>query len=281
MDSHCKGPFSVLIVTLLSVLFCIPAGAEEAADLSAQNQATTAPAPDPAPQSAPTSDDDKWHFVIAPYLWFPGISGNVGALGHDASVHASPTDVLGYFNFGIMGAVEARRNRLIVPVDFMWVRLGDNKSVPETDLDQTSLNVKVTESVLTPKVGFRFADTERWKADALFGIRYWHLGQNITLNPSGLGVSPSANWVDFNLGMRVAAAVTPKVGITAFADEGAGGSRLDYQAGGFFGYKIKPTIALLLGWRYLYVDYKDRSAKGFIFDVHQSGPMLGLTWDVK
>ena len=235
----------------------------------------------PPKTKAATADDDKWHFVIAPYLWFPGISGTVGAFGHDASVHASATDVLGYFNFGIMGAVEARRNRLIVPIDYMFVRVGDNKSLPQTDLDQTSINVKVTESILTPKIGYRFADTERWKADALFGIRYWHLGQTITLNPSGRGVSPSVNWVDFNLGMRVAAALTPKAIITIFADEGAGGSRLDYQAGGLFGYKIKPTVALQLGWRYLYVDYRDRREKGFVFDAHQSGPVLGITWDVK
>ncbi len=235
----------------------------------------------PAPPKATASDDDKWHFVIAPYLWFPGISGTVGT-SLDASVHASATDVVGYFNIGVMGAVEARRNRLIVPVDFVWVRLGDNKLelgfVPGSNRATTR---KVTESTLTPKVGYRFADTERWKADALFGIRYWHLVQTITLKPYGLSTSPSVNWVDYNLGLRVTAALTPKMAITAFADEGAGGSRLDYQASGLLGYKIKPTIALFIGWRYLYVDYRNRGDKRFIYDAHQSGPLAGLTWDVK
>ena len=279
MNSYQKACFAVFAGITLSLMFCTSVVAQGPADLAVQDQTTTPPPPPPPPAS--TSDDDKWHFTIAPYLWFPGISGTVGAFGHNASVHASSTDVLGYFNIGIMGAVEARRNRLLVPVDFMWVRLGDNKSFPQTDLGQTSVNVKVTETILTPKVGYRFADTERWKADALFGIRYWHLGQTITLNPSGLNVSPSVNWVDYNLGLRVAAALTPKTAITVFGDEGAGGSRLDYQAGGFLGYKIKPSIALLVGWRYLYVDYKNRGDKPFVFDVHESGPVIGLTWDVK
>jgi hypothetical protein len=278
MNSYQKACFAVFAGIALVLLLGTSAIAEGPSDPTVQDQTTTPSAPPPA---ASTSDDDKWHFTVAPYLWFPGMSGTVGAFGHNASVHVSATDVLGYFNFGIMGAVEARRNRLIVPVDFMWVRLGDNKSLPLTDLGQTSLNVKVTESILTPKVGYRFADTERWKADALFGIRYWHLGESITLNPSGLGVGPSQNWVDFNLGLRVAAALSPKVGVTVFGDEGAGGSRLDYQAGGFLGYKIKPSIALLLGWRYLYVDRQDRGVKRTILDIHESGPVLGLTWDVK
>lgn len=177
-----------------------------------------------------------------------------------------------------MGAVEARRNRWLVPVDFMWVRLKDNKGLPETDFGSTSITAKLTESILTPKVGYRFADTERWKADALFGIRYWHLGESLTLNPSGLGVSRSQNWADFNLGLPVAAAVTPKMSVTVFGDVGGGGSRLDYQAGGFLGYRIKPSTALLLGWRYLYVDRQD---KGNILNVHESGPLVGISFNVK
>jgi hypothetical protein len=53
------------------------------------------------------------------------MNGTVGVDGYTASVHASPSDVLSNFNFGIMGAAEIRYNRLIVPMDFMWVKLID------------------------------------------------------------------------------------------------------------------------------------------------------------
>ncbi len=264
----------LLLATSAALLFSSPALAEdEPRDASAQTQ----PAASPAPPTA-GADDNKWHLTVAPYLWFPAVSGTVGALGHETSVHVSAGDVLSNFNFGIMGAVEARRNRWLVPVDFMWVRLKDTKGIPENDIGLTSITARLTESILTPKVGFRFADTERWKADALFGIRYWHFGESLTLNPVGRQVSATQNWVDFNLGMRVAAVVTPKMSITVFGDEGAGGSRLDYQAGGFLGYRIKPTVALLLGWRYLYVDRQDR---GTVINVHETGPVLGISWDAK
>jgi hypothetical protein len=47
-------------------------------------------------------DAAEWHFELSPYIWFAGTHGTVGALGRTASVHASPTDLLFHFNFGIM-----------------------------------------------------------------------------------------------------------------------------------------------------------------------------------
>src|SRR5271165_454968 len=252
MNSHRKRLFAVLIAMLLSLLFCLPAFAEEPAapaELTAQDQTPNAP----SAQKAASSNDDGWHFIIAPYLWFPGISGTVGARGHDASVHVSASDVLSNFNFGIMGAVEASKDRLVFPVDFMWVRLDDDKGLPSTDLTERSAKVYVTESILTPKFGYRVVDTDVWKIDVLAGIRYWHLGENLTLHPSGFYQSQSANWVDGLFGSKIQLALSPKVGITVAGDVGGGAAALDYQAAGFLGYKIKPTVALVVGWRYLCV----------------------------
>jgi hypothetical protein len=91
-------------------------------DAAAQSQSTMA---SPQRTDAPDPVDPGWHVDVAPYLWFPGINGTVGVLDHDSSVHVTARDVLSYFNFGLMGAVETRYNRIIIPVDFMWVRLKD------------------------------------------------------------------------------------------------------------------------------------------------------------
>jgi len=276
MNSQHRCLFAVLMAMLLSLLFCLPAFAEEPAtpaELTAQDQTPNAP----APQKAASSNDDGWHFIVAPYLWFPGLSGTVGALGHDASVHVSASDVLSNFNFGLMGYVEARKDRLVFPVDFMFVRLTDERGFPFTDLTDRSVKVYVTESILTPKFGYRVIDGEMFKVDALVGIRYWHLGQNFTLHPSGFYRSESANWVDGLFGSKIELALSPKVGITVLGDVGGGAAALDYQAAGFLGYKIKPNIALALGWRYLYENY--RGDHQFIFDVHQSGPMIGASFE--
>ena len=270
---------ALLSALLLALLCCSVAWAQGPAELNAAAQpAATAPLPEPPPQSSGTSGDDRWHFTVLPYLWFPGVHGTVGALGHEASIHASASDVLSNFNFGLMGAVVARKNRFVMPIDLMWVRLSDNKGIPENDLDQSSIKVTLRQVILTPKAGYRIVDTEHWKVDALAGFRYWHLGQSITLQPSGVGFSPSANWVDGVAGGNIELDVSPKFSITAAGDAGGGGANLDYQVVGYMGFKVKPNIALLLGWRYLDVNYLGSSS--FLYDAAQTGPVLGMSWEL-
>ena len=59
-------------------------------------------------------------------LWFAGINGTVGALDHEASVHVSVRNVC-RISISLMGAVDTRDNRIIIPVDFMCVKLKDDK----------------------------------------------------------------------------------------------------------------------------------------------------------
>ena len=174
LDIHflTRWRFLILLGATLALAFGIP-------DASAQSQSALATPektdpPDPAVQG--------WHVDVAPYLWFAGINGSVGALGHETSAHVSARNVLSYFNFGLMGAVETRYNRVIIPVDFMWVSLKDSKGIPITD-DVQSVHTKIDEDILTPKVGYRVVDKSRFKADALFAVRYWHLGTTLTLQP--------------------------------------------------------------------------------------------------
>src|SRR3954447_17488933 len=79
--------------------------------------AAAAPTPAaPAPQKTADQPDLGWHFVVAPYLWFAGVHGTAGALGHDVSVHAGFTDIVKYFNIGLMGAAEPRYGKFGAPV---------------------------------------------------------------------------------------------------------------------------------------------------------------------
>jgi hypothetical protein len=114
MNSHRKTCLMTFTGSLALVL-CVPAIAQQTADLVLSGQTGSAP----APQKAPAANDDSWHLDITPYLWFAGVHGTVGALGRTVGFHASAGDVLSKFNIGLMGAVEARRKRFLLPVDFM------------------------------------------------------------------------------------------------------------------------------------------------------------------
>ena len=79
----------------------------------------------------------------------------------------------------------------------MWIKLRADKATP-FDLGISSVQLNVTETLLTPKAGYMVVDSEKIKVAALVGFRYWHLGQNLSFQPSGLlsNISQSADWVD-------------------------------------------------------------------------------------
>jgi hypothetical protein len=258
-----RAPFAFLMAALI---LTASAHAQSSDTSTASTKAATV---DP--------DDEGWHVDVAPYLWFPGINGTVGASGHQSSVHVSAGDVLSNFDFGIMGLTEVRYNRIIVPVDFMWVKLSDNKGLPFDPLVQ-SVNVKINEDILTPKIGYRLASKERFKLDALIGVRYWHLGTTLTLKPVQLGFYAPTNWIDAVQGARIRVMLAPKVELTIAGDAGAGGSRLDYQVVGLLGYKLK-RVSLQGGWRYLVI-HQSPTTRSFV-DLGMTGLVLGAVIPLK
>ena len=271
MNCFCKAAKTAILVLTLSALF-----------LSPRASAQTLAAMSTTPQPKEASTDEGWHVGITPYVWFAGVHGTTGALGHDASVHASFSDIFNYLNIGAMGAVETRYNRVIMPVDFMWMKLSDEKALPITDVT-ASIKAEMTETMLTPKVGYRFVDQKRLKVDALFAIRYWHVSTTFTLQPTQIrnGFSQSADWVDAVAGGKFELGLTPKVSVTVLGDAGGGSARKDYQVGGCLGCKISRRWVLLAGYRYLSVNYRPNGKAQFVYDVNMPGAVLGATFNVK
>ncbi len=245
---------------------------------------------DPAPGSGgppqvENAPDDQWHLSVSPYLWFPGTHGTAGAFKRDIGYRASAIDLLSHFRFGLMGAAEARHDRVLFPVDMMWIRLRDDKALPFPGLSATSAEIKGSMFILTPKTGFRVIDGEKFKADFLIGLRYWHFGENLQFNPSRLGLnfSKSQNWVDPLVGGKIEAAVSQKAVITVAGDVGGWGaaSQLEYQIVGLLGYKLKPSMTLQGGYRYLYADYQKGGPANATNKFAFSGIVLGLTLNLK
>jgi hypothetical protein len=238
------------------------------------------PAASPAPQGDASGGSDGLHLAVSPYLWLAGIHGTIGALGHDASVHESFSDILKNLNIGLMVAAEPRYKKFSAPMDFMWMKLSDDKASP-FDQGPTSVNVKVNQSMFTPKVAYRVVDSKMIKVDGNVGIRYFHLGATLFFEPTDIlpSVYRQANWVDAIAGAKIQVALSPKVLVTVLGDAGAGGANVDYQVAGLLGLRLKHNMILQAGWRYLDVNYRPQS--GFVYDVATSGLLLGLTINLK
>jgi hypothetical protein len=228
--------------------------------------------------TAPASD---WHFTVAPYLWFPGVHGNIGGPnGGEFGFSASPGDLLSHFRIGLMGAAEPRYKRIVMPLDIMWIRLGSDRALPNTP-GQGVANLHATEFFLAQKIGYRVIDSERLKIDALAGFRYWYFGENLSFTTNTLNFSGVQSWVDPLVGGRITGILTPKVEVTVGGDVGGwgAGSQIDYQIFGLLGYRIKPALALQVGYRYLYFDY--RRVSGAYLDTATSGVLVGVSIALK
>lgn len=234
------------------------------------------------PQQTAADSDDQLHVNATLYLWLAGIHGDVGAPAAQASVHASPADVLSKFRFGILAESDLRWKRVIAPIDIIWLRLGDDKALTNIGQGDTTADVRLGEVIFTPKIGYRLVDREKFKFDALTGFRYWHVGPKLTFNPSRLGrdFSTSLNWVDPLVGGRITADLSPKVKMVIAGDVGGWGtgSQLEYQLVGALGYQFKPKYALQFGYRYTDVNYRSFTA---VYDVAMSGAFIGFTFGLK
>ena len=230
---------------------------------------------------ASTASESNWHFTVAPYLWFPGVHGNIGGPnGREIGFSASPGDLLSHFRIGLMGVVAPRYKRIVMPLDIMWIRLGDNRALPNTP-GQGVANLHATEFFLTQKLGYRLIDSDRLTVDALAGFRYWYFGENLSFTTNTLNFSGVQSWVDPLVGGRIAGILTPKVEVSIGGDVGGwgAGSQIDYQIFGLLGYRIKPALALQVGYRYLYFDY--RRASGAYLDTATSGVVVGVAIALK
>jgi len=291
MNSYNRILLTAVAMTL-TLLLCSSSFAQGPAELStaapasepaaSTNADPAASAPEPLPQyGTPFATGDQWRGIISIYGWFPGVHGTVGALGHNAGISAPFSDVFHYLKGIIPIAVEADKGRFVIPIDFFWVKLADGKATPFTDVTSRYVNIHLTESILTPMVGYRLLDGEHLKIDALGGIRYWYVGQNLQLIGTQVPVPAvvrSQSWVDGLGGARFIVPLAEKAAITVSGNAGAGGANLDYQVIGLFSYNLTPKLGMGLGWRYLYEDYRPTN-KQFVFDTTMSGALVGVYYN--
>jgi hypothetical protein len=263
-----------------------PTSSATSSNASSTNSNPSDPAPGTGgPPQAENAPDDQWHLSVSPYLWFPGTHGTLGAFNRDVGYKASAIDLLSHFRFGLMAAAEARHERVLFPLDMVWIRLRDDRALPFPGLSATSANLKASMFILTPKTGFRVINAEKLKADFLMGLRYWHFGENLQFSPSRLGLnfSKSQNWVDPLVGGRIEGALSQKSVVTIAGDVGGWGaaSQLEYQIVGLLGYKVKPSMTLQAGYRYLYTDYQKGGPAAASNKFALSGIVLGVTLNLK
>lgn len=225
---------------------------------------------------AQTAAAPEWTFSITPYFWMASLHGDVGVRRLATHVDLSSGDILDVLKFGAMAYGEARYEPYVFGLDGMYTSIGGARTIAfRSDTGTFSLTQKQT--MLQPTFGYTIGGSD-WSVDGLLGIRYWHLSADLdvdrTRRPSNER-SGSVGWADATTGLRVHWMPGSRVGFTAGADGGAGGSHGTWQAYGGIGGNPVSWLTMGVSYRALGVNYDHDET---LFDVTLQGVMLSAAF---
>nr|WP_299503172.1 hypothetical protein [uncultured Rhizobium sp.] len=228
------------------------------------------------PEAQQTTSESGWTFSVAPYFWVAGLSGDVGSFGLPvAHVDASFSDILDHLDFGVMAIGEARYGPYSLFGDVMYTKISGQAGTPRGVL---ATDVEVSSETFAGLLGAGYSIFEDSSArlDIVGGMRVWSVDNELSFSGGlldGVSRSDDATWVDGLIGFRGTYSLTPEIYLTGWGLVGAGGADLDWDVAGAVGFRFNDAVSAVVGYRALGVDY---SNDGFVFDVVQQGPIVGV-----
>ena len=237
------------------------------------------------PRKAVAQERDKttsdWSFSIAPYLWLAGLEGRLATLPGlpPADIQLDFDEILEDLDFGFFVAGDARKDRFVVVYDLNYVRTTSSNNLRGLFFSSAKLESEIF--VASVGAGYRVVNKDDRSLDLFGGVRAWVVDTDLTLGAGALRptsrISHNESWVDPIVGFRGAASISPNWAVALSGTIGGFGIAADLDWGVFGGvtYQIRDSVNLAVGYRHLSVDYQN---DGFLFDVEQTGPILGLSF---
>lgn len=228
------------------------------------------------PEVHETTTESGWTFSFAPYFWAAGLSGDVASFGlPEAHVDASFSDIFDHLDFGAMAAGEARYGPYSIFGDVIYSKISGQGGTPRGILaEDVELSSETFAGLLG--AGYSIFEDSSARLDVVGALRVWYAESELSFSGGvldGRSATDDATWVDGLVGFRGTYSFTPEIYLTGWGLVGAGGADLDWDVAATIGYRFSDTISAVAGYRALGVDY---SNDGFIFDVVQQGPILGV-----
>ena len=251
----------------------------------------------PVRAGSDSSTPPEWEFSLAPYFWGSGLAGTVDADRHSADVDVSFSDIWDVLDAGVLAAFEARRGKLSVTSNAIYLKLSPDGGRPVGSLlpaaTPGSFDVRVTTQQIIFELRpawevlslplFGAADERRIALDVGPGVRAFWLDNHldVKLQP-GAPVGPfqsrfdeSSFWVELVAAARVRARLTENIGLVVSGDYGGfdigSSSHRTWSLGGFLTYRLGEHWDLGAGWRTIEVE------RGAV-DIEMAGPLLGLAY---
>ena len=218
---------------------------------------------------------DSWDFRGFIYLWGASVGGETTT---GQSIDVSFSEVVEKLDFGIMGALEARRNRWAIFGDAIYLAVSDSDGALVGPGIPASADVDVDGLVLSASVGYDLFRDERSHLNGFGGLRYIDMSTkaNLTVPNGSRRFSDTLSNLDGVVGVRGALELSNLWDLIYYADVGAGDSDLTWQAAAMFDYEINDRWTASFGYRHLAWEVDNSNT---LSEISFSGPFVGAKFN--
>ena len=229
-------------------------------------------------QTDPTrAMDGEWHYMVAPYFWFTGLSGDASVKGlPPIPIDASFSDIISNFDIGLMGHFEMRKDRIGLGSDLLYVNLGAPVVGPlEGQLGlEVDMRMLIAEGYAFYRVAHGGAAANPSFVDVLAGVRYFGTSAQLEADALESG-KRRLDWVDGMAGARFGLPLGSKVALLGRGDIAGFGSDFTWSVSGDLATRVSDRWTLGLGWRHMDADYdKGDGLNPSVLNVTLDGPRL-------
>jgi len=237
--------------------------------------------------------EKQWEFDFRVNGWMVSIDGDVTVKGVESHMDVDFLDILSDIEWILMGRLEVRRDKWGGFFDGVYAELKTDAdtvlSAGPVDID-VDIDIEMHLAILEFGVFYELLDRDvnflggRHLTGAPYvGGRYVSLDADIDFDSSNssLNVSGDQDWFDLIIGWRTRLQISDKWALNL--DSNIGGfdigdsSDFSHETTILFGYDMTKRSTLLLGYRYLHIDYDDGSGSSkFEFDAEIKGPLVAV-----
>jgi hypothetical protein len=239
------------------------------------------------PSGAEEYVSEDWQVSVTPYLWGVSLKGDVTVKGKTAEMDLSFSDILDDLNMALLFEAEARKNRVGLYINTVWMQLEDDTRLLDITVDLAAIGFggyyRLGPWLLDAEAG---ASGPVLVTDIYAGGRYTYLSAEVEGKKIGfVDVDEDEKWVDPIIGVRTLWGLTPKWSLMVRGDIGGFGVGSDFmwQASGVVGYSFHllgdDNAKFFAGYRAIDWDYSDGSGSSkFEWDMTAHGPLIGLKY---
>ena len=228
---------------------------------------------------AAQADEQEWSFTVAPYFFMSGLNGDTAPFSGlpPVSVDASFGDIFDTLRMAFLISGEARKGRFALVADLQYYDLEANADTPGSLYSEIALGTKL--NVLTGGGAYRLAGNDKGYLDGIASLRYTSVDTDLSfyegLLPT-LSASAKESWLDPLVGVKGRMEFADSWAVTGWALFAVGGdsdSNMDIFLA--LNYRMTESWQAQFGYRQMDTDY---TKDGFVYDMVQSGPMLGVSY---